>query len=126
MASGGGQRNTCGISHAEGRWPGKFFVLLKLLRERFQKGRDPKAPFYTSVEADGEYQSRMALYEARRSILKRDGPSWPCGLCLKSFPAEAFGVEPGSVQALQRLCVAAGHWRRCVACCQARDYDQSD
>ena len=49
--------------------------------------------------------------------------SWRCFECGSSFPPEGFNANATSQHEIQQLCIAPGHWRRCVSCANGKSED---
>ena len=60
----------------------------------------------------------MAEYEGRRVQQKKHGPTYRCGHCTLTFPAEAFDVDRNDIADLHTMCVGLGSLRVCSACVQ--------
>ena len=60
----------------------------------------------------------MADYEGRRVQQKKHGPTYRCGHCTLTFPAEAFDADKHDIADLHNMCVGLGSLRVCSACVQ--------
>ena len=98
--------------------------LLKLLRHRLSNadsenqapvGEDAKTP-YTPQHAVEEYKELSERWEQEKRMRKARGMEWQCFECKLVFPAAGFGAKATSTKDVHLLCVAPGHWRRCIAC----------
>ena len=92
------------------------YCLLKLLRQRFAGSAQDAN--YSPADAIEEYKMMMAEYEGRRVQQKQHGPTYRCGHCTLTFPAEAFDVDRHDIADLHNMCVGLGSLRVCSACVQ--------
>ena len=63
----------------------------------------------------------MAEYEGHRAQQKQYGPTYRCGHCTLTFPAEAFDVDRHDIDDLYNMCIGMGALRVCSACMQIPD-----